>query len=160
MQTAFSATIDAPQDRVYGIVADLGTYPSWLDLVDTAVPADDAAVPADDAAVPAEDAADAWVVTLKARVGPFARSKRLRMVRTAADGETVRFDRAELDGKDHSSWSMTATVRPVDGRAASSEVTMDLDYDGPMWSGLLDGVLAAAAERATDQLGRYVTEPV
>ncbi|MEM7272432.1 MAG: SRPBCC family protein [Actinomycetota bacterium] len=145
MQRAFSATTEAGPDRLFAVVSDLATYPDWLDLVD---------------AVESAGEPDAWFVTLRARVGPFSRSKRLRMVRTVArDGarRTVRFDRAETDGKEHSPWVLSAVVLPVpDGEG--SEVTLDLVYGGTLWTGPLETILDATAARATERLQAYVAE--
>ena len=73
-------------------LADLGTYPAWLGLVTAAEP----------------DGDNTWVVTLRARLGPLARSKRLRMVRTERSADSVRFERREVDGRDHSEWVLSA----------------------------------------------------
>lgn len=151
MQKAFSATTSASPDDLFEVVSDLETYAHWLDVVDGVERTEDT---------------DAWIVTLKARVGPFARSKRLRMVRTnnqpPADSSVgeVRFERAETDGKEHSAWTLAATVGPPGTSTGPggdrSEVHLDLHYEGAMWSGLLDGVLDAAADRATKELRSYV----
>lgn len=150
MHKAFSAITDASPEDLFAVVSDLETYPHWLDVVD---------------AVERIDDQDAWIVTLRARVGPFARSKRLRMVRTVLtdgsaepDGSTrsVRFERAETDGKDHSAWTLAADVSPTDAEDGRSAVVLDLQYEGAMWSGMLDGVLDAAADRATKKLQSYV----
>ncbi len=151
----FSAVTDASPDDLFEVVSDLETYPHWLDVVDSVERTDDP---------------DAWIVTLRARVGPFARSKRLRMVRTVLtaapsdQGEaksSVRFERSETDGKQHSAWTLAADVAPVDSGVdtsggGQSEVTLDLQYEGAMWSGMLDGVLDAAADRASKKLQSYV----
>lgn len=142
VRQAFSAETQASKQDLFNVVRDLGTYPDWLDVVDSAEPA------ADDP--------NAWLVTLKARVGPFARSKRLRMVRIESEDSSVRFVRRELDGKEHSSWNLAATVLDPETESAASAVELVLEYDGAMWSGLLDGVLEAAAKRATAKLQDYV----
>ncbi|HEY6414605.1 MAG TPA: hypothetical protein VIX41_00150, partial [Acidimicrobiales bacterium] len=59
-------------ERLFGWVDDLAHYPEWLDIVPRATP-----VEAQDG-----DPGPAWSVDLRGRLGPFARSKRLRMVRT------------------------------------------------------------------------------
>lgn len=154
VQKVFSATTAATPDDLFDVVADLETYPHWLDVVDS---------------VDRTDGDDAWIVTLRARVGPFARSKRLRMVRIdqpAAQGseqaggtKSVRFERQEVDGKEHSAWDLAANVSDLGSDAAGdakSTVELDLKYDGGMWSGMLDGVLDAAADRATAKLQDYV----
>jgi hypothetical protein len=59
-----------------------------------------------------------WEVELQAQVGPFARSKRLRMVRVVHDpGRRVVFERDEIDGRRHSPWILAATLhcRPSTG---------------------------------------------
>ncbi len=132
--------------ELFAVVGDISTYPEWLDVVSH---------------VEATEESDAWLVTLKARVGPFSRSKRLRMVRTIHDPGSVsevRFERREIDGKEHSDWVLAATVQPAEGGDPTqrSTVSLELDYDGAMWSGLLDGVLGAAADRATAKLQAYV----
>jgi hypothetical protein len=51
-----------------------------------------------------------WDVELRARLGPLARSKRLRMVRTVRDPETftATFERDQADGRNHSPWTAAA----------------------------------------------------
>ena len=99
-----------PLDALFEVVADLGTYPAWLDIVGRAEPLD----PATGADGTAEDAA--WSVDLKGQVGPFRRSKRLRMVRACFDDPdatgraSVRFERRELDGRSHSDWVLSAEL--------------------------------------------------
>ncbi len=88
-------------DRLYRLVSDLTDYPAWM-LLTHRVEAD----------VRGTDGLAAWNVELRARVGPFARSKRLRMVRTVHDGAArrVRFERVEIDGRRHSDWVLNACV--------------------------------------------------
>lgn len=150
MEQAFSAPTEAEQDRLYRVVADLGTYPDWLGVVHRAEPVEPTADRPDEVA---------WSVTLRARLGPLARSKRLRMVRTVEDGGTVRFERRELDGRNHSSWVLSAEVEPRDDAPWRSQVTVDLRYSGSLWSGLLDTVLEHAAVEATGRLQSYVAAP-
>lgn len=151
MQRTFSAPTVANPDALYEIVADLGTYPEWLELVNRVEPA-----PPSTGVTDATEEQPAWLVTLRARIGPLARSKRLRMVRTVADGRLVRFERRELDGRRHSSWTLSAEVAPEPTEPWQSEVHLDLRYEGSLWSGLLDGVLQAAADDATERLQAYV----
>jgi len=128
-------------------MSDLATYPDWLDLVTEVEPAT------------GDGSQPAWHVTLKARVGPFARSKRLRIVRSAErfDGATnagtVRFERAENDGRDHAPWIMDVAVSAA---ANGSEVRVDLSYGGGLWTNVLDPVLGSAIDRALTQLPAYV----
>lgn len=145
METSIIASIAAPPEQVTPVVTDLATYPQWLSLVTDATPAD----PADG------DAGPAWSLTLRAKVGPFARSKRLRMVRTEERPDGAVFTRAEVDGRDHATWRMTATVAPAP--SAGSTVTTELFYDGALWSGPLEAILRAEAELAEERLGELVS---
>ncbi|MEM9132962.1 MAG: SRPBCC family protein [Actinomycetota bacterium] len=157
MDTTFAATIDAPGERVYPIVADLQRYPDFLDIVSKVEPADDAP----DGGAGAGADGGAWWVTLRAKIGPFARSKRLRMVQTAAEpGRLVRFERAEIDGRDHSAWVLEANVAPGDDGPDTSVVTMALGYGGGLWSGAIEAVLRAEVEEATERLRALATAPV
>ncbi|HMV75939.1 MAG TPA: SRPBCC family protein, partial [Microthrixaceae bacterium] len=110
MDVTATLAADVPIDALFEVVADLGTYPEWLDIVGRAEPLD----PATGADGTAEDAA--WSVDLKGQVGPFRRSKRLRMVRASFDDPdatgraSVRFERRELDGRSHSDWVLSAEL--------------------------------------------------
>ena len=146
----FSRSIDAEPSRVFDCVAELDRYPDWLDLVDEVERCED----------PVGDRVDgAWLITLRARIGPLARSKRLRMIRTVLDEPTrARFERKEIDGRSHASWVLDATVEP--GPSPESAVlTMDLHYDGRLWSSVLDGVLAAQVDAAVQKLETMITRP-
>lgn len=111
------------------MVEDLGGYPRWLDIVPRAV--------AD---------GDAWTVDLRGRLGPFARSKRLRMQRTERDEpRRVVFERRELDGRSHSPWVLMAEVSPMGSNGSS--VTMHLHYGGALWGPVLERMLR-------DEIGR------
>ncbi len=154
MDVIASLDADVPIDALYGVVVDLGTYPEWLDIVSRSEPVD---------AVDGEDAA--WSVDLRGQVGPFRRSKRLRMVRTAyddpdANGDaSVRFERKELDGKDHSAWVLSADLRASavrDRGAAGPQLRMVLHYGGNLWVPLLDRVLSEEIERSRPRLVTYV----
>jgi Polyketide cyclase / dehydrase and lipid transport len=144
VQRHITADIDAPPASLFDVVADLGSYPHWLDLVARVEPA-----PAD-----ARDEGTAWFVTLRAKVGPFARSKRLRMVRTVADSPThVRYERREHDNREHSSWVMDAQVGAV---GAGSRVDIVLSYGGRLWSGPLEAVLGGSIDDGVPRLQQYV----
>jgi hypothetical protein len=138
--------LEAGPDAVMAVVADLGSYPRWLDLVRRAVPAE----PADG------DTGPAWDVELRGRVGPLARSKRLRMVRTEMDeGRSATFERRDAGGRPHSPWVLSALVEPA---GAGSTLTMRLHYGGGLWGPLLDRLLADAVERGRSQLPQVVAE--
>ena len=129
LRTTESVLVPAPPAVVFPHVATLDRYPYWLRLVHDAVP------------TVGDGDAPAWTVELRARVGPFARSKQLRMVRHVHEPDRfVAFERAELDGRQHARWALRVDVEATD--AGSSLVTMHLAYDGALWTGgLLDRVL-------------------
>ncbi|MGI8758800.1 MAG: SRPBCC family protein [Acidimicrobiales bacterium] len=127
-----STDLEAPcrPDELFAWVDDLGRYPQWLDLVPRAEPAP----PVDG------DPGPAWLVDLRAQLGPLARSKRLRMVRTDHRRPTVaRFERLEHDGRDHSPWVLEADVEPVGPDA--SRLTMHLHYGGVMFGPVIERLL-------------------
>ncbi len=148
MDQQFSAELTTGPDRVYPLVADLTRYPEFLDIVHRVEPVADGA----------EGEPPAWLVTLRAKIGPFARSKRLRMVRTVADeGRQARFERAEVDGRSHSAWVLEASLGPApsptgDGGGGGSTLTMRLAYSGGLWSSALDGLLRSQVDRAATRL--------
>jgi Polyketide cyclase / dehydrase and lipid transport len=117
-----------PPDELFVFVDDLGRYPAWVDLVHRAEP------------VVADDGAHEWQIELRARIGPFARSKQLRMRRTVhdPDAHVAVFERREVDGRSHSPWVLRAEVTPT---AEGSALQMHLHYGGGLWTG---GVLERA----------------
>ncbi len=137
-----TAVLDAPHPpaAVYAWVDDLARYVEWLDIVQRARPA-----------APAEgDAGPAWHVDLRGRIGPFARSKRLRMVRTEhVPDRTVRFERRELDRRQHSPWVLTAHVHERDG---GSRLEVHLHYGGGLFGPLLDRILGDEIEASRSRL--------
>lgn len=138
--------VDADSDAVFAVVSDLSTYPSWNDLVSNATSVEQ----------DLGDPGPAWRTTLRAQVGPLARSKQLRFVRDDASvlpSNTVRFARRELDGRDHADWTMEVQT---DARERQTLVTMTLAYDGGLWIPALGGVLDGAIERATRRLPDYL----
>ena len=140
-----TATLDAPctRDVLFAWVSDLGRYPQWLDIVPRAVPVGDAA----------------WSVDLRGRLGPFARSKRLRMERTVCDQASgrARFERVEHDGKSHSPWVLTADVSETgDG----SRLTMHLHYGGGLFGPVIERLLTEEIERSRPRLLACVARPV
>jgi hypothetical protein len=129
MQTTVSLPIDgASAADVFAHVATLDRYPAWMRLVHRVE------------ALPPDDGRPAWRVQLRARVGPFARSKQLRMVRTVLQPDHyVRFERIQDDGRDHAAWILGATV---DDTAWGAQLLMELSYGGSLWgSAILQRVL-------------------
>ena len=96
------------------------------------------------------------VVTLRARLGPLARSKRLRMARTELDDEQVRFDRSELDDRNHAQWILRASVDPISPTRCGAKV--HLHYSGALWSAPLEIALASFEGSAADRLSAYLSD--
>lgn len=120
-------------------VADLGRYPEWLSIVPKASPAD--ALPGDEG--------PAWLVDLRGRLGPLARSKRLRMVRTSLTEDRAVFERREPDGRPHSPWVLEATVAPTED---GSHLVMHLHYGGGLWGPVLERMLGDEIEHSRPRL--------
>jgi hypothetical protein len=136
------ATLDAPcgPEDLFPWLDDLGRYPEWLDIVPRAVPAE----------AQGDDVGPAWSVDLRGRLGPFARAKRLRMVRTASEAPRhARFERVEHDGRQHSAWVLDAEVA---GTGDVSRLTMRLHYGGRLWMPVLDRLLSEEIERSRPRL--------
>ena len=134
-----TADLDAPctAEQLYAWVEDLTAYPAWLEIVPRAETIAGGPEPA-------------WSVDLRGRLGPLARSKRLRMVRTEHDApRTVVFERRELDDRSHSAWVLRAEVGAVDG---GSRLTMHLHYGGTLWGPMLERLLGDEIGRSRDRL--------
>lgn len=131
-----TADLDTPHppERVFALVEELARYPDWLDIVARVV----------------ADGDGAWKVDLRGRLGPFARSKRLRMVRSVHDAPTsVRFERDEQDGRSHSPWVLDASVEPT---ADGSRLTMHLHYGGGLFGPVLEPILRDEINRSRPRL--------
>ena len=138
------AALEAPcsPSELFAFVDDLTRYPAWVDLVHRADSID------------VGDGSPEWQVELRARIGPFARSKRLRMRRTThdIDGHVAVFERHEVDEKSHAPWVLRAEVAPVDD---GSRLEMHLHYGGGLWTG---GVLERTlADQITNGRERLLT---
>jgi len=130
------ATLDAPcsPSELFEWVEDLSRYPSWLTIVTSAQP----------------DGVDTWLVDLRGRLGPLARSKRLRMERVAYEpGHLAVFRRVERDGRHHADWMLTAMV---DAAGAGSRLLMDLHYGGALWGPVLERLLRDEIEAGKGRL--------
>jgi hypothetical protein len=148
--------LDAPCSArtLFAHVDDLSAYPGWMRMVHRVEP-----LP------PAECGHPAWDVELRAQLGPFARSKRLRMVRTVREPfERVVFERDELDGRDHAPWVLSAALAEVPVAAGDghprTRLTMLLHYGGGLWTGaVLERALDDEVRRGSEALLRLVSEP-
>lgn len=148
MDQQFDVAMESAPERLFPLLADLGRYHQFLDIVHRVEPASDgdSTTDLDPDSGPAGDPRPAWLVTLRAKIGPFSRSKRLRMVRTELDEpKRVRFERSELDGRQHSTWTLSVDLEPS---GTGSRLTMGLAYGGSLWSSALDGLLQGQVERA------------
>ena len=152
MRTSESVIVPAEPAAVFPFVVDLREYPRWLPLVHAAQLVE--RHPAGGRRDPDEGAA--WTVELRARVGPFARSKQLRMQRTSVVPDTLAvFERAEVDGRDHARWALRCELTLVDG---GTLVTMHLAYDGRLWTaGILERVLDEEIRRGRTGLVQLVS---
>ncbi|MDX2378408.1 MAG: SRPBCC family protein [Acidimicrobiia bacterium] len=120
-------TLDAPgpPERLFALLDDLDEYRRWMPLIHGVTRAETR--PGDRLA---------WDVELRAKVGPFARSKRLRMVRTEWDSpRRVVFEREELDGREHAAWVLQATIDELPTTDCHA-LTMSLHYGGGLWTGV------------------------
>jgi len=153
MDVVESLDAPCPPEVLFALVAELDRYPSWLDIVPRAVPA-----PADPFG---QDPGPAWTVDLRGRLGPLARSKRLRMVRAEVEPPggapgRVAFERRELDGREHSAWVLTATVEEVEG---GSRLTMRLHYGGSLFGPVLERLLGDEIQRSRPRLLAMIAGP-
>ncbi len=137
-----TATLDA-QCRLQDLrpwVEDLDRYPQWLSIVPSAT-------------VEAECEPPAWSVELRAKIGPIARSKRLRMVRTLDDPDHLRFERVELDGRRHSPWVLDVKLHPI---SEGTRLEMALHYGGSFGAGLFERLLEQEIESSKRTLRSLV----
>ncbi len=142
-----TATMEAPcaPEVLFAHVDELTDYPRWMALIHQVDPADPT------------DGRPAWMVELRARVGPLARSKRLRMVRSQHDPEAgrVRFERVEIARSSHSPWVLDARVVPT---TEGSRLEMHLHYGGSLWTaGVMERVLGDQIESGRDRLLDLIT---
>lgn len=130
-------TVPAAPERVFHHVGDLDRYPAWMPLI---------------GAVERLGEEPTWSVLLQAQVGPFTRSKRLRMERTVH--EPVRravFERREVDGRTHAVWRLDSELEPVS--EGLTRLVMRLHYDGRLWGGtVLERVLDAQVAQGSERL--------
>lgn len=124
---------------VLPFVDDLSKYQLWMGLVHDVSPI---------------DADGGHQVELRGKIGPFARSKRLRMVRVAeSDPLRVRFERRERDGRQHGRWVLTAHLREVgEDDSPLTRLSVILHYEGRLWSPVVERVLVDEIERSKIRL--------
>lgn len=144
MDITADVELDAEPSRVRVWLADLDRYPAWLSILAKADPLADGGV------------LGAWAVELRAKVGPLARSKRLRMVRTIDEPEHLRFERAETDDRHHAQWTLDVHLTPT---GAGSHLTMVLHYGGGFAGGIVERLLADEIESSKARLRSLLVDP-
>ncbi|MBM3638034.1 MAG: hypothetical protein FJW98_01200 [Actinobacteria bacterium] len=135
-----SVHVPAALELVRPHVEDLARYNAWMPLVHSVEQVD----------------ATTWNVELRAKVGPFARSKRLRMTKTVDEPTRIVFQRNEVDGKSHAPWLLFVTLRV---HQAETLVSVEIEYHGTLWTGgLLDKVLRDHIAVAKELLPRVCSQ--
>ena len=140
------AVLEAGPDRAFAVLADLATWPAWLDVVARADPDGTGA-----------DGTAAWRVRLGLSLGPASIGYDVRMVRViATHAEQLRFERDENDGRsDHS--KVVIDVRLVAaGALTRANVGLEIDKRIPMLD--LQRQLDRRAAGATRRLQRLLDE--
>jgi len=138
---SLEATFEAAPAAVLAEVADLPGYVAWHGMVKRVEPD-----------------GDGWLVDLGARLGPFTRTKRVRLVRAGQDDEgaagQVRFVRKETDRDDYGMWELQADGDPATGAGPCTlRFRMRADGSSPL-IGMLEPVLRAETQKSADRLGR------
>jgi hypothetical protein len=145
VDASLGARFDAPPAAVLAEIADLQGYPAWHGMVHRVEPD-----------------GDGWLVDLGGKLGPFSRTKRVRLVRAPDDVAgpgAVRYIRDERDGKEHGRWELEGRVDPVTGDGPCT-LRFRLHYDGssPL-AGMLEPLLRAEVHRSADRLRQRLAGP-
>jgi carbon monoxide dehydrogenase subunit G len=139
MQYSSSVDLEVSRAEVLPYVADLSQYQLWMPLIHGVE----------------SIGQGVWKVELRAKVGVFARSKRLTMVRTAQSEDHVVFERQEDDGRQHAPWVMEVSLSQT---TKGCTVTIHLSYGGTLWTaGVLDKILAHQVDLGKKSLAQLVT---
>ena len=121
-------------------IDDLAQYPAWMGLVHTVI----------------SEGEDVWQVELRGKIGPFARSKRLRMIQVeTSEPHHIRFERQENDGRSHSDWVLDAQVTEV---GSASTLNMTLQYSGRLFSSVVERALHDEIETSKQRLRKLVAQ--
>lgn len=141
MDISVDTATTAEPERLFRLVEDLSAYPSWMGLVHAV----------------SVVASDVWDVELRGRIGPFARSKRLRMRRTVHESPRhARFERDESDGRQHGRWVLDAVVEPT--AEGGSRLEMTLHYGGRLWSAVVERALLDEVEASKRRLAESLAQ--
>ena len=142
MAFTVSRTVEfaAPTEAVRPLLRDLSTYPKWVPIVSSVE----------------QDGERHWIVELRVSIGPFARSKQLRMERSIDNDEHIMFSRNESDGRKHAHWELRFDVSDV---GAQASVTAVLEYQGTMWTpGPVEDALHSGLDAAVEHLRELVQQ--
>jgi len=142
MAFTVSRTVEfaAPTEVVRPLLRDLSTYPKWVPIVSSVE----------------QDGERHWIVELRVSIGPFARSKQLRMERSIDNDEHIMFSRNESDGRKHAHWELRFDVSDVGTQAS---VTAVLEYRGTMWTpGPVEDALHSGLDAAVEHLRELVQQ--
>ena len=119
-------------------IDDLAQYPAWMGLVHAVV----------------SEGEGVWQVELRGKIGPFARSKRLRMIQVETqEPHHIRFVRQENDGRSHSDWMLDTQVTEV---GSASTLNMTLRYSGRLFSSVVERALHDEIEASKQRLRKLV----
>jgi carbon monoxide dehydrogenase subunit G len=130
----------APMEAVRPVLRDLSTYPKWVPIVSSVE----------------QNGEQHWIVELRVSLGPFARSKQLRMERSVDDDEHIMFTRNESDGRKHAHWELRFEMSDVSSKTL---VTAVLEYQGTMWTpGPVEDALHNVLDAAVEQLRELVKQ--
>jgi carbon monoxide dehydrogenase subunit G len=112
VRASASARLAATPAAVFAVIADLTTWPRWLDVVTRVTPDG--------------DTEDAWRVRLGVKLGPVDLGRDVRLVASTSDAPArLVVERSELDGRDdHSPIEIEVDVVPADGDPHASDVTL------------------------------------
>jgi hypothetical protein len=139
-----AAELPCPLEVARAELETLDGYPQWLGIV----MAVEDAPPADPGGHPA------WWVELGGRIGLVRKTKRVRMERTFLGPDRIRFERVELDGRQHNEWVLEAQLEAKG--PDRTDLDMTVYYGGERRIPVLDAVLRAEVRRA----GRRLVERV
>lgn len=148
MELAAEMSAPCAPSELFAWIDDLAAYPSWMGLVHRAEPVDE------------RNGMPRWDVELRARLGPFARSKRLIMARTVCTPNSeVVFERDQQDGRKHSTWRLSAHISPSPSSVSESLMVMQLHYGGSLWTGgVAERVLHDEISKSRDRLVSQIAE--
>lgn len=136
---------DAPPDDVLVWVSDLSQFPRWTNILhEVTVEQTTSGSPR------------AWQVELRGKIGPFARSKRLRMVEVPTSiPSKIRFERDEGDGIDHGVWNFEVHVESGT-EPTTTHLEAIFEYEGRLWSGAVERLLRDEIESSKRRLTALV----